>query len=54
VEKRRGWGWAVIGAAMEEDLAWHLLDLAWASGDGAEAAGRSRGSSAVPCCRREK
>jgi hypothetical protein len=39
---------------MEEDLAWHLLDLAWASGDGAEAAGRSRGSSAVPCRRREK
>jgi hypothetical protein len=22
--------------------------------DGAEAAGRSRGSSAIPCCRREK
>jgi hypothetical protein len=39
---------------MEEDLVCHILDLAWASGDGAEAAGRSRGNSVIPCSRREK
>jgi hypothetical protein len=54
VEKRRGWGWVVIWGGHGGGSRLAPTQSCMGKRDGAEAAGRSRGSSAVPCRRREK